>query len=201
MPLGPCHLADTASPSSAATVPAVRHFFARVAGESYLNRDGTRRQAIIATCRVGERILLEPEPENPQYDHAVRLLREDGRQIGYLERGMAARLIDDLAAFTAFVAGIPAGPYLSVSLLMVMHEGRDAAAVEAYAHQVLKDRLRKPRKRRTRGLALILVILLVVALTAWWGWSPAGDRHPPPRLRGTRAVSWGTTGLCLPQAA
>jgi len=179
----------------------VRHFFARVVGESYLNRDGTRRQAIIATCRVGELILLEPEPGSLQYESAVRLLRVDGIQIGYLERGLAARLIDDLAAFTAFVAGVHTGPYMSVSLLMVVHEGRDRAAVEAYAHQVLKDRLRKPRKRRARRLALFLVILLVVAFTAWWGWSPTGNRHPPPRLHGTRGVSWGITGLCLPQAA
>jgi hypothetical protein len=34
------------------------------------------------------------------------VLRLDGKQIGYIEREMAARLVDDLTGFSAFVAGV-----------------------------------------------------------------------------------------------
>jgi HIRAN domain-containing protein len=149
----------------------VRHFFASVAGESYPNRDGTDRQAIIASCRVGEALVLDAEPDNPVEENAVRMLRRDGQQIGYLEHGMAARLVDDLSEFTAFVAGIGqggGGPYLGVSLLIVDNDGQDAAAVAAYARAVLEGRLRNQLKRRARRVALILAVVLLVALAVWW---------------------------------
>jgi HIRAN domain len=119
----------------------VRHFFAQVAGESYRNDDGSDRQAIIGSCRVGEPLVLDAEPDNPEDENAVRVLRRDGNQIGYLERAMAARLVDDLSDFTAFVAGIGqggTGPYLGVALMMVVNDGQDAAVVEAYARGALE---------------------------------------------------------------
>ena len=118
----------------------VRHFFAHVAGESFTNRDGSDRQAIIASCRVGESLILDPEPHNPKDANAVRVLREDGKQIGYLERKMAARLVDDLSDFSAFVAGVGRGrgPYLGVSLLIVANDGRETADVDDYARGVLE---------------------------------------------------------------
>ena len=148
----------------------MRHFFASVAGESYPNRDGTDRQSIIASCSVGETIVLEAEPDNPVEENAVRTVRRDGRQIGYLEHATAARLADDLNDFSAFVAGIGpggGGPYLDVSLLIVANEGQDAAAVAAYAHRVLEGRLGNQRKRRARRVILILAVLLLVALAVW----------------------------------
>jgi HIRAN domain-containing protein len=118
----------------------MRHFFASVAGESYRNDDGSDRQAIIATCRVGEALVLEAEPDNPHDENAVRVLREDGKQIGYLEWGTAARLVDDLSDFRAFVAGVGRGrgPYLGVSLLVIVGGGEDDAAVETHARRVLE---------------------------------------------------------------
>jgi HIRAN domain len=120
----------------------VRHFFAQVAGESHRNdEDGSDRQAIIASCRVGELLFLDAEPDNPEDENAVRVLRRDGKQIGYLERAMAARIVDDLSDFTPFVAGIGrggTGPYLGVALLMVVNDGQDAAVVEAYARRTLE---------------------------------------------------------------
>jgi hypothetical protein len=148
----------------------VRHFFASVAGESYPNRDGTHRQSIIAGCSVGESIILEAEPDNPVEENAVRTLRRDGRQIGYLEHATAVRLADDLNDVSAFVAGIgPSGgdPYLDVSLLIVANDGEDAAAVAAYARGVLDGRLGNRRKRRARRVTLILAVLLLVALAVW----------------------------------
>ena len=120
----------------------MRHFFAQVAGESHTNDDGSDRQAIIASCRVGEPLILDAEPDNPEDENAVRVLRQDGKQIGYLERAMAARLVNDLSDFSAFVAGIGrggTGPYLGVALMMVVNDGQDAAVVEAYARRTLEE--------------------------------------------------------------
>lgn len=153
---------------------AVRHFFASVAGETYPNRDGTKRQTVIDSCHTGEPIILEPEPDNPQHENAVRVLRKDGRQIGYLERGMAAQLIDNLGEVSAFVAGVDrGGPYLSVSLLMVVRDGHEVTVAATFARQVLKDRLRDQRKSLARRVALILAVVLLVVLEAWW-WLAGG---------------------------
>jgi hypothetical protein len=94
------------------------------------------------------------------------VLRQDGSQIGYVAPRMATHLTADLAGFTAFVADIDRrGPYLEVSLLLVLNEGADTAAVESYARRRLQGR-RDPVKRRTRRTAWVFAVL--VALVAWW---------------------------------
>jgi hypothetical protein len=137
----------------------VRHFFANVAGESYRNDDdGSDRQTIITSCRVGEPLILDAEPDNPEDENAIRVLRRDGKQIGYIEREMAARLVDDLTDFSAYVAGVGrgGGPYLGVSLLMVVNDGETEAVVNAYARQTLEDEgnlVRSPVQGREAGRA------------------------------------------------
>lgn len=60
----------------------------RVAGVTF---DG--RQSVVARLNIGEKILLKREPTNP-YDHnAIRIERQNGRQIGYLNRHLAAMLV------------------------------------------------------------------------------------------------------------
>ena len=175
----------------------MRHFFAQVAGESHTNDDGSDRQAIIASCRVGEPLILDAEPDNPEDENAVRVLRQDGKQIGYLERAMAARLVDELSDFSAFVAGIGrggTGPYLGVALMMVVNDGEDSSVVEAYAHGALEaegnfgraapvntmGRRRRLTFRRLRSRetpssgasplpwALLTVGLVLGAAAFWW---------------------------------
>jgi hypothetical protein len=157
----------------------VRYFFVRVAGETYPNRDGTKRQTIIENCRTGEPIILAPEPDNPQDENAVRVLRVDGSQIGYLQRGMATRLVDNLSEVSAFVGGVDrTGPYLSVSLLLVLSDGQDVAVVATYARELLEDRLRDQRKPRARRVALIAILVLLVTLEAWWWLASGRDSRP-----------------------
>lgn len=131
----------------------MRHFFAHVAGESFANDDGSDRQGIIASCRVGEPLLLVPDPDNTHDENAVRVLRPDGKQIGYLERGMAARLVDDLSDFHAFIAGVGrgGGPYLGVALLVVVNDGQDGATIAAYARRVLEEEGNLTRQRGSEG--------------------------------------------------
>jgi HIRAN domain len=174
----------------------VRHFFAQVAGESYANDDGTDRQTTIASCRVGEPLILDAEPGNPEDENAVRVLRRDGKQIGYLERTMATRLVDDLSDFSAFVAGVGrggSGPYRGVALLVVVNDGENAAVVEAYARRALEaegnlgrargvskfveyKRPRRSRSRKTlssgasplRRALLTATAIVVGAVALWW---------------------------------
>jgi single-stranded-DNA-specific exonuclease len=57
----------------------------RVVGVTF---DG--RQSVIARLSIGEEILLKREPTNP-YDHnAIRVECQNGLQIGYLNRHLAA---------------------------------------------------------------------------------------------------------------
>jgi len=173
----------------------VRHFFAQVAGESHSNDDGSDRQTIIASCRVGETLLLDAEPDNPEDENAVRVLRQDGKQIGYLERATAARLVDELSDFSAFVAGIgrgSTGPYLGVALMMVVNDGKESSIVEAYARRALEAEgnfgrgapvstmgrrltLRRLRSHKVRSggpspirWALLTVAVLVLGAAAFW---------------------------------
>lgn len=150
----------------------MRHFFAHVAGESFANDDGTDRQTSIAACRVGEALILEPEPDNPKDKNAVRVLRENGKQIGYVERKMAARLVDDLSDFSAFVARVRRGgdgPYLGVALLIVVNDGRDTAVVEAYAREVLEAEGNFVREAVAMRWAYFAVgLMLGISGIYWW---------------------------------
>jgi hypothetical protein len=135
--------------------------------------------------RAGEPLELIAEPDNPHDENAIKVLREDGKQIGYVKRSLVARLVDDLSDFRAFVAGIGRGRdgrYLGVSLIVV-HDGEDDAAVEAYARRVLAEdrevpdrpfrrRSRQPTDSRAtmshtdRSIALVVIIIAVAVVVA-----------------------------------
>ena len=50
------------------------------------------RQAVVAILQVGEEILCRREPTNPYDDNAIRVERLDGKQIGFINRFLAADL-------------------------------------------------------------------------------------------------------------
>jgi single-stranded-DNA-specific exonuclease len=71
------------------------------------------RQAVIATLRPGDRLRLRREPANPHDPHAVRVLTDEGRTVGYLNARLAghlAPLMDAGIGYAASVAGITGGP-------------------------------------------------------------------------------------------
>lgn len=55
----------------------------RVAGVSFNNDDGTSRQEILKRCTTGESIRLIHAPM-PGHEFAVKVLRENGEQLGYI---------------------------------------------------------------------------------------------------------------------
>jgi hypothetical protein len=126
----------------------MRHFFANIVGESFRNEDGSDRQAIIPRCRVGELLTLEHEPDNPHDINAIRVLRQTGEQIGYLERDFAGEVVSRTVkgwGFHALVAGIGrargTGPYGVALLVVVEDEGASDDQVATYGRSVLaKDR-------------------------------------------------------------
>jgi hypothetical protein len=65
-------------------------FFTKIAGVSHCNDDGTSRQDVVRRCREGEVLRLGREPNKPHDPNAVRVLRQNGEQLGYLPAHVAA---------------------------------------------------------------------------------------------------------------
>jgi len=65
----------------------------KVVGVSKPNADGSSRQEIIRQyVSEGEKLVIEPEPENPHDSNAIKVLVASGQMIGYLPKDIAARL-------------------------------------------------------------------------------------------------------------
>lgn len=117
----------------------MNHFFAHVAGESFRSADGSDRQAIIPRCRVGDLLMLKPEPDNPHDINAIRVLRQNGEQMGYLQREFAGQVMSRSArgyGFHALVAGVGResrrGLYGMALLIVVENDGASDDEVAAY---------------------------------------------------------------------
>ena len=50
------------------------------------------RQEVVARLQQGDRVWLELEPTNPHDRNAIKVCRENGEQIGYLRRQLAAAI-------------------------------------------------------------------------------------------------------------
>jgi len=71
--------------------PAIdKWFWSKVAGVTHENRDGTSRQEILKRCEVRELLQLVPEPDNPVDPDAIAVLRQNGQQLGYLDKRLAS---------------------------------------------------------------------------------------------------------------
>src|SRR5687768_13688427 len=70
----------------------VERFYSTVAGASKRNEDGSDRQSIIRSCAIGETLHLIPDQLNAYSAHAIRVVRANGQQLGYLPDDIAERL-------------------------------------------------------------------------------------------------------------
>lgn len=70
-------------------------FFTKIAGVTFENKDGTFRQDVLAKCRIGEELSLVREPDNPVDRNAIRIMRCNGEQLGYVPAHVC---MTDLAA-------------------------------------------------------------------------------------------------------
>jgi hypothetical protein len=164
----------------------LRHFFGHVARESYRNDDGSDRQTIIPGCQVGELLVLQHEPDNPHDINAIRVLRQNGEQIGYLERAFAGEVVSRSAKgwqYHAVIAGIGRSrrsALYGVSLLLIVDgDGASDAEVMAYARGVLSVNRQveasAPRATRTSPTAnwllvgaLVAAALAIIAIVRAW---------------------------------
>lgn len=63
------------------------------------------RQEVVACLRQGDRVWLEMEPTNPYDRNAIKVSRENGEQIGYLNRHLAASICPYFKAYGYPVKG------------------------------------------------------------------------------------------------
>lgn len=89
------------------------------------------RQAVVAALRAGDRLRLRREPANPHDPHALQVLTEDDRPVGYLNARLAGRLaplMDAGVRYVASVAGVTGGGGRAAGLnLFVEREPEDLA--------------------------------------------------------------------------
>lgn len=92
----------------------------RIVGVSFLNPDGSSRQEAIQCLQEGDRVVLQHEWSNPVDPNAIAVFTEDGRQIGYVPKKDAAKLVktgfERIAVITEIRGGGPKAPTLGASI-------------------------------------------------------------------------------------
>ena len=78
-------------------------YFCQVKGITHDNADGSSRRELVKLCSVGDPVQLIPEPDNPHDRNAIRVLLQNGRQIGYISRRQAERFCGMMSQLTATV--------------------------------------------------------------------------------------------------
>jgi hypothetical protein len=74
----------------------LRHAFAKVAGVTFPNDDGSERQRIIKNCKVGEPLVLRHDAYNEYSLFATQVLRENGEQLGHAPEYLAERICQEV---------------------------------------------------------------------------------------------------------
>ena len=133
-------------------------FFTKIAGVSHENSDGTSRQSVIKRCRPGDVLRLVREPNNPHDANAVKVLRRNGEQLGYLPRHVVmtglARDIDRGTHFRVEVKDITGGgrQTLGVNIRIIeLDEGSDSE---------------DPPSLRVNPFVYVVVIVAVIIIAA-----------------------------------
>ena len=157
------------------------HFFSKIAGVSFTNRDASSRQAALARCRAGENLRLVREPKNPHDDEAVAVYSKRGEQLGYITE----RANDDVSiwldeetrveAFITEITGGGPGEYLGANILLVHVEGEESEeSLSGYAAEVIRENLQQEADRA--GMAVEVAVRIA-------------DKAPAPRQGGARLPS------------
>lgn len=143
-----------------------RSFYTKVAGVTFANDDGSRRQKIIPRCGVGESLRLVRYPDDPFDPGAIAVLRRSGEQLGFIPAhvsrggdpsGLAAQM-DEGAAYKCRVANITGGgPGLSF--------GINIEITDTEFPETILDRTPViPGPGLTAALWLILVAIIALAV-------------------------------------
>jgi hypothetical protein len=76
----------------------LRHSFAKVAGVTFPNDDGSERQRVLAKCKVGEQLLLRHDVGNEFSEFAIQVLRKNGEQLGHAPEYLAEQIHEEKQA-------------------------------------------------------------------------------------------------------
>lgn len=141
----------------------MRHFHTKVVGVTKRNDDGSSRQQILSTCSAGEALVLDSEPENPYDQNAIKVLRQNGQQLGYLKTELAEQVADEAASgftFTVFVKELTGGGHgesLGCNLLVIVGSpGETSQAATEYIHSVWRPVANPVPRKRTGFLESIV---------------------------------------------
>jgi len=74
----------------------LRHLFAKVAGVTFPNDDGSERQEIIRRCKPGEQLALRPDAYNEYSIFATQVVRRNGEQLGHAPEYLAERIVNEI---------------------------------------------------------------------------------------------------------
>lgn len=69
----------------------IREFNTKVVGVTFGNDDGSSRQAIIKSCKEGEKITLKPVP-TAEYPDAIGVFNKHGKQLGHVNAELASEI-------------------------------------------------------------------------------------------------------------
>ena len=149
----------------------ISHFHTKIVGVSHKNSDGSSRQKIIRKCRLFEDLVLDHEETNPHDPNAVRVCRENGEQLGYLNANLAEEVVSKsskgyrFATLIKDVTGGGKGEYLGVNLLIVQADPNVGdRRVKDYVKGLIREdpELRGAKIKGGCSGRLLIVILLVV---------------------------------------
>ena len=74
----------------------MRHSFAKIAGVTYPNDDGSERQDLIKRCKPGEQIVFRHDVDNQYSIFATEILRTNGDQLGYAPEYLAEKIVNEI---------------------------------------------------------------------------------------------------------
>jgi HIRAN domain len=151
----------------------VRHFHTKIVGVTYKNSDGTHRQKLISQCQAFETLDLDHEEDNAHDPNAVRVCRQNGQQLGYLNANLADEIVSKSKKGYRFVTVIKAitggqrrGMSFGVNLLIVEAEPKaDEGQVKRYLKQMIRDDPELKGAKVTGGSSgkFVMTVLVIVA--------------------------------------
>jgi hypothetical protein len=126
----------------------LRHSFAKVAGVTFPNDDGSERQVVIRRCKSGEQLVLIHDAYNQFSIFATQVLRLNGEQLGHAPEYLAERICSEIedgykvvGVLTNVTGGTRDKPTLGVNFA-VFFVAKDVAndELQQYANCVLAAR-------------------------------------------------------------
>lgn len=76
-----------------------KSFYAKVAGASHRNDDGTSRRVVIEGCKSKDLLSLRRDPDNPYDPNAIKICTAFGEQLGFVESRLAGEIVRDCAQY------------------------------------------------------------------------------------------------------